>query len=71
MKEKKEQNTSQSDTVSASTWAAYSIGEYFRENNWKIVSFFPNSKCSKRFDKKKKTSPKVSCKNQSLENADK
>lgn len=34
------------DSKNASSLAAASIMHYFRERDWKIVSFFPNAVCA-------------------------
>ena len=34
------------DAKTASTLAAASIMHYYRERNWKIISFFPNAVCA-------------------------
>lgn len=46
MKEKKSKQKGTCDGKEASTLAAGSIAQYFTENNWKIISFFPNSPCA-------------------------
>ena len=46
MSEKERPSNAACDAITASTLAAASIIEYFKKNNWQIVSFFPNSACA-------------------------
>lgn len=38
---------SSSDAPAASSWAAGSVARFFKGKKWKIISFFPNSPCSR------------------------
>ena len=45
MKEKETANTCQSDEQAAGALAAASVAKFFKEQDWKIISFFPNTPC--------------------------
>ena len=38
------------DPKEASTLAASSLVHFFKQRDWKIVSFFPNSPCARKAD---------------------
>lgn len=40
--------TERCDAKESSTLAASSVAQFFKENNWKIISFFPNAECIKK-----------------------
>ena len=46
MREKKSKVKDECKQEDSATLAASSIAQYFTSNNWKIVSFFPNSPCA-------------------------
>lgn len=48
MSEKEQNNSSSCDRKEAASYAALSIGRYFKGKKWKIISFFPNASCAKR-----------------------
>ena len=65
MSEKENFAACQCDDKAAGNMAASSVAKYFKENRWKIISFFPNAKCAgqghkvlKSERKKKKPSEK-------------
>lgn len=47
MKEKDTADTCQCDDKAAGAMAAASMAKFFKDQNWKIISFFPNTPCSK------------------------
>lgn len=42
------------DNKTASTLAASSVVRFFKERNWKIISFFPNTPCCEKKNKNEK-----------------
>ncbi len=65
MREKEDFAVCPCDDKAAGALAASSVAKYFKENRWKIISFFPNAKCAgqghkvlKSGRKKKKPSEK-------------
>lgn len=48
MKEKDTADACQGDDQAAGSMAAASMAKFFKEQNWKIISFFPNTPCSKK-----------------------
>lgn len=52
MKKEKPDATGSCDRQEAGSAAASSLMQFFKQQNWKVVSFFPHSKCRK--DPKKK-----------------
>ncbi len=48
MKEKDTADTCQCDDTAAGAMAAASMAKFFKDQNWKIISFFPNTPCSKK-----------------------
>lgn len=51
MRDKEQHVPSECDDKAASTMAASSVARYFKENRWKIISFFPNVDCPNRVEK--------------------
>lgn len=51
MSEKEDFTACQCDEKAAGGMAASSVAKYFKENRWKIISFFPNAKCAGRVSK--------------------
>ena len=51
MSEKEDFAACQCDDKAAGNMAASSVAKYFKENSWKIISFFPNAKCAGRVSK--------------------
>lgn len=47
MRDKDNQQASVCDAQAAGTLAASSVARYFKDKQWKIISFFPNSVCAK------------------------
>lgn len=57
MTEKTKKSSGKEKSKNASTLAAASLAQFFKEKNWKIITFFPNSPCAKESVKaSKKTS---------------
>ena len=48
MKEKECADACQCDDQSAAALAAGSMAKFFKDQNWKIISFFPNTPCAKK-----------------------
>ena len=48
MTEKTKKSSGKEKEKNASTLAAASVAQYFKEKNWKIITFFPNSPCAKK-----------------------
>ncbi len=68
MKEKKSEKTKSGKQYKASTLAACSVAQYFKEKEWKIISFFPNSKCCQKKTLNPKKNGCKNCSDSSLEN---
>ncbi|MBR3603917.1 MAG: hypothetical protein IKL48_04475 [Elusimicrobiaceae bacterium] len=48
MKSKKIEKNKDLSQEDSATIAASSLAQYFKDKNWKIISFFPNTKCCQR-----------------------
>lgn len=46
MRDKEDFAACQCDDKAAGAMAASSLAKYFKDNQWKIISFFPNAKCA-------------------------
>ena len=51
MRQKQQADACQCDDKAAGAMAAASVAKYFKENGWKIISFFPNATCGNRVQK--------------------
>lgn len=71
MKEKKVQLTEKGKSNDASTLAASSLAQFFKEKKWKIVSFFPNCPCGQGQCPNRKAPSCKKCQQDPLENTHK
>ena len=71
MREKKNKQTAICNQEDAATLAAGSVAEYFKEKNWKIISFFPNSQCAQKAYPRQKVLSRSKSKKKTLKNTTK
>lgn len=66
MRDKEAKAAPKCDDKAAATMAASSVAGYFKDNDWKIISFFPNSSCPHRAAKVLDCCKKARCKSKKL-----